>query len=205
MPAALAEALPKEGPAAAVKLEELTEARRLGGSAAVPLTGRQLPRGAEQGAPRRRLAPPGAAHLLNVAIEVPRRAVVDDGPHAALVDAEAEGFGRDDDVDAAVKEALLHAPALGRVHLVPLARVGVGTGAVVRLDDLITELGAQITRELVSVLAPAHVDDGRRAVRTQQLHDAWGREVGKREREGARASVSQVTTARPEASELSQW
>ena len=71
----------------------------------------------EQHAVRRLAVAAGAAGLLVVGLERAREVVVDDEAQVGLVDAEAEGVGRDHQLGAAglaAHERVLHARALGR-------------------------------------------------------------------------------------------
>ena len=61
----------------------------------------------EQHAVAREAVAPGAPDLLVVALDRARHLAVDDVAHVRLVDAHAEGDGRDDDVDLVAREGVL--------------------------------------------------------------------------------------------------
>ena len=88
----------------------------------------------------------GAAGLLVVALDVLRQVEVGDEAHVGLVDAHAEGDGRDHDDAVFAQEAIL----------VALAHVGVEAGVVRQGGDALLD---QPGRGLVDLLARLAVDD----------------------------------------------
>ncbi|GBC87358.1 hypothetical protein HRbin12_01363 [bacterium HR12] len=98
----------------------------------------------------------GAPGLLDVVLDRRRHLEVDDELHVLFVDPEPEGLGRDDHIDLAVAERLLHVQPLGALHT-PVIR----TREVIRPSEQI----GQPHR----VRAGGHVDDGRPAA--EGFHD----------------------------------
>ena len=124
----------------------LTSARIDGALGDAPADQPAIGGGVQEHAARGLAVAPGTARLLVVGLERVGQRPVPDRAHVGLVDAHAEGGGRDHDLGLALHEPRLHRGALG-----------VGQARVV--GRRVQPLGPQLSGELLAAPARARVDE----------------------------------------------